>query len=142
MSAKSFPSGCVSRGSLRIDEYIGHVLDIAHLPLSPADFEQRVVGGRGHAGRIEAQHPAMARAEPGRQVPVLALDVMDDRRARPGQQRRDHETHALARAGWRKAEHMLRPVMAQVVLIQLAEHDTVGAEKPGGLDLGPVRPAG
>ena len=50
-----------------------------------ADLEQRIVGRRLRVGRIEQEHAAVLGAEAGGELPVLALDVMDDRRARPGQ---------------------------------------------------------
>ena len=74
--------------ALRIDQHVRDVLDVANLPFAAAHFEQRVVGGALRIGRIEQQHAAEPRPPSGGQRPVLALDVVDDRRARPGQQRR------------------------------------------------------
>jgi hypothetical protein len=34
----------------RIDQHIGNVLDVAHLPFAAADFQQRVVGRALGAG--------------------------------------------------------------------------------------------
>ena len=68
-----------------IDEDVGDVLDVAHLPLAAAHLEQRIVGRRLRIGRIEQEHAAVLGAEAGGELPVLALDVVDDRRARPGQ---------------------------------------------------------
>ena len=70
------------------------------------------------------------RAPAGRQRPVLALDVVDDRRARPGQQRRHDEADAFAGAGRREAQHMLRTVVAEIVVAPAAEHDAVGPSSP------------
>jgi hypothetical protein len=69
------------------------------------------------------------------------LDVVDDATARPCQQRRDDETDTLAAAGWRKTEHVLRSGMTQILMIDLAEHDTVGAQQAGRADLLDGRPA-
>ena len=79
-----------------IDQDIGDVLDVADLPLAAPNLQQRIVGGRLRVGRIEQQHATMLGAEAGSELPVLALDVMDDRRTRPGQKRRDDEADALA----------------------------------------------
>ena len=84
-------------------------------PFAAPNLEQRIVGGARRVGRIEQQHAAEPRAPAGRQRPVLALDVVDDRRARPGQQRRHDQADALAAAGRREAQHMLRTVVAQIV---------------------------
>ena len=46
-----------------IDEDVGDVLDVADLPFSAANLEQRVVGGRFGIGRIEQQHAAMPGAD-------------------------------------------------------------------------------
>jgi hypothetical protein len=63
--------------------------------IAAAHLEQRIVGAeRRLVGSNSSTRPACAKA--GGQGPVLALDVVDDRRARPGQQRRDDEADALA----------------------------------------------
>ena len=61
-----------------IDQDVGDVLDVAHLAFAAADLEQRIVGGDSRVGRIEQQHAAEPRAPAGGQLPVLALDVVDD----------------------------------------------------------------
>ena len=98
-----------------IDQHVGDVLDVADFPFAAADLEQRIVGGARGVGRIEQQHAAEARAPAGGQRPVLALDVVDDRRARPGQQRRHDEADALAGPRRRETQHMLRAVVAKIV---------------------------
>src|SRR5688572_7610403 len=77
----------------------------------------------------------------GSQLPVLALDVVNNRRAGPGQKRRNHEAHALARASRRKSHDVLRPVMAQIAIFQLAEKDPCRPKKPYLFDLPPRGPA-
>ena len=79
-----------------IDQHVGDVLHVADFPFAAANLEQRIIGGGRRVGRIEQQHAAMPRAKAGGQRPVLALDVVDDGRARPGQQRRNDEADALA----------------------------------------------
>ena len=66
------------QGSFRIDEHVRNVLDIAHLPFTAANLQQRIIGGRSSVGRIEQQDPAMLGAETRGQIPVLALDVMNN----------------------------------------------------------------
>ena len=81
----------------------------------------------------------MPRAKAGGELPVLALDVVDDGRAGPGQQRRHDQADALAATRRREAQHMLGPVMAQIVALVAAEHDAVGSEQAGGLRSPPAR---
>ncbi len=64
--------------ALRIDQDVGDVLDVADLAIAAADLEQRVVGGARRVGRIEQQHAPEARPPAGGELPVLALDVVDD----------------------------------------------------------------
>ena len=65
---------------------------------------------------------------------------MDDSRAGPRQQRRNDQAHALARAGRRKTENVLRAVVAKVMLTQTTKDDTVLTEQTGGLRLAFARP--
>ena len=121
--------------ALRVDQDVGDVLDVPHLAVAAAHLQQRVVGVRGRAGRVEAQHAAEPRAPAGRQRPVLALDVVDDRAARPGQQRRDDEADALAAARRREAQDVLGSVMPQVAPAKSSEDRAVVAEQLGGAHL-------
>ena len=68
-----------------VDQHVGDVLRIAHFPLALADFEQGIVRCRCRIGRIEQQHASVQRAEAGGELPVLALDIMDDAALRPGE---------------------------------------------------------
>ena len=122
------PMAALFEAPFGIDQDVGDVLDVAHFPFAAADFKQWIVGRRLGVGRIEQQHAPVPGAEAGGELPVLALDVVDDGRARPGQQRGDHEADALAGTGWRKAQHMLRPVVAEIVVGVTAEHHAIGAE--------------
>ncbi|MNL05147.1 hypothetical protein D3C87_1257300 [compost metagenome] len=84
------------QGAFRVDQDVGDVLNVTDFVCTAPHFEQRVVRGRLRIGRIEQQAVREARAPAGREAPVLALDVVDHGRARPGQQRGHHETHAFA----------------------------------------------
>ena len=99
--------------------------------VAAADLEQRIVGGDFGIGRIEQKHAAEPRTPAGRQLPVLTLDVVDDRGIGPGQERRDDEADALPGPGRRKAQHMLRTVVAKIVVAESAKHDAIGTEKSG-----------
>ena len=84
-------------------------------------LQQRVVGRRLCIGRVEQQAVAETAAPAGGDLPVLPLDVVDDRRGRPAQQGGNHQADALARACGREGQNMLWPFMAQVLAIVLAE---------------------
>ena len=125
-----------------IDQHVGDVLHIADFPFAAAHLEQRIIGGDAElVGSNSSTRPCTC-AEARGQRPVLALDVMNDGRARPGQQRGDDKADALAGPRGREAEHMLRTIMAEIVAIQLSEHDAVRPEQPRALDLHRRRPAG
>src|SRR3546814_19710660 len=51
--------------SFRLDQYVGDILDVAHFVRAAANFEQRLIAGRGEAGRIEHQRVAEPRAPVG-----------------------------------------------------------------------------
>ena len=127
--------------ALRIDQHIGDVLDVANLPFAAADLQQGIVGGACRVGRIEQQNAAELGAPSGRQRPVLALDVVDDGRAGPRQQRGDDEPDAFAGTGWREAEDMLRAVMAKIAVAPLAEQHAVVAEQASFANLTRLGPA-
>ena len=117
--------------ALRVHQDVGDVLHVAHLVHAAPHFQQRVVGGRPGICRVEQQAVRETRAPAGRQLPVLTLDVVDDGRAGPGQQRGHHQADTLARTCGRKREYVLRPVMAQVLLTMLAKEHSAGAVQPG-----------
>src|SRR5689334_12761933 len=83
----------------------------------------------------------MARPETRRELPVLALDVVNDGRLRPGQQRRDDKPHTFAGPGWRKAKDVFWTIMTKVVPAPSATYDPVLAEEPGCPHLLPSGPA-
>ncbi len=82
-----------------------------------------------------------ARAPAGGDLPVLALDVVDDGRGRPGKQRRHHQTDAFARARGRKGQDVFRAFVAQVLAIVLAEEHPGRLCEAGSTNVLRVRPA-
>ncbi len=125
-----------------IDQDIGDVLHVAHLVRAAPHFQQRVVGRRTGIGRVEQQAVAKSTAPASGDLPVLALDVVDDGGCRPGQQRRHHQAHTLARARGRKGQDVFRPFVPQVVAVMLAEKDAGGLRQPGLANVGDIGPAG
>src|SRR3546814_5342246 len=99
-----FPVISLLEAAFRIDQHIGDILNVAHFPFAAPDFEQRIIGGRGAVGGIEEQDAAVLRAKARGELPVLALDVVDDATPRPGEQCRDDEPDTLARSCGREAE--------------------------------------
>ena len=85
--------------------------------------------------RREARPPARG------QLPVLALDVVDDGGPRPGEQRRDDQADAFAGPGGREAQHVLRSIMAQIVTTEASEHNAVRPEEARFADFKSGRPA-
>ena len=124
-----------------IDEHVGDVLHVAHLPVAAAHLEQRVVGGRLGVGRVEQEHPAVLCAEAGSELPVLTLDVVNDGGAWPGQKRGHDEADALAGSGGRETENVLGTVVTEIVPGELAEDDAVGSEQTRRLHFAPFGPA-
>ena len=115
--------------SLGVDKHVRRILNVAYLPFAAANFQQRIVGCRLRIGRIKQQHAAVPSPEARSQGPVLTLDVVDNATAWPGQQGRYHETNTLSGRGRRKAQHMLRSIMAQVIALEPSEHDAIGRGK-------------
>lgn len=77
----------------------------------------------------------MLGSEAGSEQPILALDVVNDRRAGPGQERGDDETDALAAPGRGEAENMLRSIVAEIAALMTTQHDAIGSEQAGLFDL-------
>src|SRR6516162_2457429 len=128
--------------TLRVNQDVGDVLGVPHLGVATANFQQRIIWGRSRIGRVEQEHPAEPGAPSGGELPVLALDVMDDRRTGPGQERRDDQSYPLPGAGRGEAEHVLRRVMTQIFAREAAEHDTIWTEETRETNLSPRRPSG
>ena len=127
--ARLFPVVSFLQCAFGIDQHVGDVLDVSDFPLAAADLEQWVVSGALRVRRIEQQYIAEPRAPPGREPPVLTLDIMDDGGARPGHQRRHDQANALARSCWRKAQDMLRPMVAEIGATPAAEKNAVRMKK-------------
>ncbi|CRX12436.1 hypothetical protein PAERUG_P64_East_of_England_6_01_14_03954 [Pseudomonas aeruginosa] len=116
-----FPMISLLQRALGIDEDVGDVLHVAHFMRAAPHFQQRVVGRRLRIGRVEQQTVAESAAPAGGDLPVLTLDVVDDGRGRPGQQRRHYQTDTFARARGREGQDVFRAFMPQVLAIVLAE---------------------
>src|SRR3546814_19132568 len=85
--------------AFRIYQDVGDVLDVADFVGAAANLEQRVVASRAGIGRIEEQAVRETLAPACGQLPVLALDIVDDRRDRPAEPRRPDTAEALAAPG-------------------------------------------
>src|SRR3546814_14628518 len=116
---------------MRISDWSSDVCSSDLLVGSLSYLEQRVVAGRARVGRVEQQAVREALSPAGRELPVLALDVVDDGGTGPGQQRRDHEATALARARRREAHDALRAITAQVVALHPSEAPDARTEPRG-----------
>ena len=79
--ARFSPSGCASPDCLPGPPARRRRSARRALPMAAPHLQQRVVGGRRGVGRVEQQHAAVRAPEAGGELPVLALDVMNDRRA-------------------------------------------------------------
>ena len=126
----------------RINQDVGDVLHVAHLLRAFAHLQQRVETGGQGVGGIEQQAVREPGAPACRQRPVLALDVVDDGRLAPRQERWQHQADAFARPRRRHGENVLGAVVTQVAAIVEAEHDALTAQQPRGPDIGMIRPAG
>jgi hypothetical protein len=128
--------------ALRINQYVGDVLDVAYLVGPAANLKQRIVARRAGIGRIEEQAVREALAPAGGQLPVLALDVVDDGGPRPAEQRRYDEAHALAAPGRGERHDVLGAVMAEISGAGAAEKDARFVEQARATNVGDRRPAG
>ena len=117
----SSPSDCASRARLRDRPARRRCSGRRAPPIRRGALRAADCRRRFGVGRIEQQHAPEPRAPAGGQRPVLALDVVDDRRAGPGQKGRHDQAHALAASRRREAQDMLGTVMAQVVAAPAAE---------------------
>ncbi len=73
-----------------VDEDADDILDVGDLHDPFADLEQRVPAHRVGVGRREVEDVAEGLPMIGRDVPELALPVVDEGALRPGDQRRNH----------------------------------------------------
>ena len=124
--------------ALRVHQDVGDVLHIAHL-LRPATYlEEGVVRRGARIHRIEEQAVRESGSPPCRELPVLALDVVDHGGIRPGEERRHNEADALARAGRGKGHDVLGAIVAEVVAADTPEEDAGWPSEPRSTDI-PVR---
>ena len=105
------------------DDHVGDVLGVAHIPRSEeANFGERIKPGTAgllNRRKLEAE-VALLRAEAGCLGPVLALDVIDHGRFRPGQQRRNDQADTFAGTRRRERENMFGTVVPQIVKVLAA----------------------
>ena len=110
----------------------------------PADFKQRIIVRRSRICRVEQQAMRETLPPAGGQLPVLALDVMNDGRAGPAEKGRDDQPDTFARTGRGEHHDVLRPVMTQILRAEAAEEDAARGEQPGAAHIarrGPSRGA-
>jgi hypothetical protein len=139
-----FPMVAALEGALRVDQDVRDVLHVAHLVRAAADFEQGVVRGRPCICGVEQEAVREARAPPCRQMPVLALDVVDDSGGWPSEKSWDHEPDAFARTRGSEGHDVLGTGVAQIVrlgLRKLAEEDSLAAQQASTRGLPGFRPA-
>ena len=129
------PMGTAFQCAFRINQNIGDILNVADFRGAFAHFQKWVVASASRIGRVEQKAVRESRPPTGRQVPILALDVVNHGRRCPGQQGRQHQTNALARARRSKAHHMLWTIMAEIVVVEAAEEDALCPEQAGVNDL-------
>ncbi len=124
-----------------IDQNVRDVLHVAHFMRTAPDFEQRVVCGRLRIGGIEQQAVREARAPAAGDLPVLALDVVDNGGRRPAQQRWHHEADAFSRARRREGQDVFRAFMAKVSAAMQAEEYAGWFVEAGLANVGDFSPA-
>src|SRR3984957_4983201 len=111
--------------ALGINQNIGDVLGVAPLGGASASPGQGMIRRRAGIGGTEKQQAAKASPPAGCELPILSLDVVNDRRSGPGQESRNNKPDTLAGASRRKAKHVLWPVVTKIVTCQAAKHDTI-----------------
>ncbi|MCY1495380.1 hypothetical protein D9M68_292810 [compost metagenome] len=141
-----FPVIAPLQRALRVDQDVGDVLHVSNFVGAATYLQQRVVGRRSRVGGVEQQAMGEARTPASGQVPVLTLDVMDDRGGRPGEEGGDYQADTFARARRCEGQHMLRTFMAQVLPLEQAKEYPRRLGQPGAahlIRLGPAcRPVG
>src|SRR3546814_2027159 len=73
---------------------------------------------------------AEPRAPAGSQLPIVALDVVNDGASGPGKQRRHDKADALARTGRSEGHDMFGAVVAKISRFVTAEEDARIAREP------------
>ena len=136
------PMVAAFQGAFRVHQNIGDVLHVADFVRSLADFEQWIVTGAAGVGRIEQEAMGELRPPACGQLPILALDIVNDDAVRPGQQCRHHKAHAFAGARRRERHDMLRAVVAQIIPLKPAEENAGRIEQTGFGDVTVGGPAG
>ncbi len=94
-----------------VDEQIGDVLGVAHLVPTLPNFQERIEAQRIEGRRLEAPDAAELAAPARGKRPVFLLDVVDEDRVRPAQERWDDQADTLTRSGGGEAEDVLGAVV-------------------------------
>jgi hypothetical protein len=118
-----------------IHQDVRNVLDVANLLFAPPDLKQRIVLRGARVCRIEHQAIREAGAPAGSQRPILALDVVDNCGACPGEQSRHHEPDAFAAPGRRERHDVLGSIMPEVAGVKATQEHAGIFEKSGFGDL-------
>jgi len=124
-----------------VHQDVGDVLHVTHLMRAAPNLQQRVVGGRFGIGGVEQQAVREARAPAGGDLPVLALDVVDNGGRRPGKKCGHNEADALAGARRCEGQDMFRAFVPQVLAVMQAEKNAGWPIQPGFADVGGLGPA-
>src|SRR5262249_8442221 len=125
-----------------INQDISDILSVADLVVAFADLKEWIVCGACRVGRIKQEYGAETGAPTGCELKILALDVVNDRGARPGQQSWNDEADPLAGARRSKQQHMPGAIGREIVAAKAADHDALVSKKPRAPHLPRIRPAG
>ena len=128
----------------RVDQNADHILDVGDFHRTLADLEQRIPAHRVGIGRGEVEDVAERLPMIGRDVPKLALAVVDEGALRPGHQSRHHMARALTAARRADDDGVLRAAVGQIAALEPAQHPapdlTALAKQFGARDVRQVRP--
>jgi hypothetical protein len=125
--ARLLPMIAAVERAFGIDEDVGDVLDVADLVRAAPYLDQRIVARRAGVGRIKQEAVREAATPAGGQLPILALDVVDDGRARPTEQPRDDKADALVRSCRCECHDMIGPFVPEVATTQPPKEDAIFA---------------
>ncbi len=109
-----------------VHQNVGNVLNVAHFMRTAPHLQQRVVSRRLRISRVEQQAVREARAPASRDLPVLALDVVDDSGRRPAQQRGYDQADALSGSRRCEGQDVLWTFVPQVLVVMPTEENAGG----------------
>ena len=82
--------------AFRVNQYVSDVLNIAYFMLAAAHAHKWIIFRGSPVGWIKPHASGKSGSPARRELPILALDVVDDGAAGPGQQGWYNQPHALA----------------------------------------------